>query len=631
MSVPLASGATKPTVDFDQEVRFAVVMYGGSSLAIYINGVAQELLRLVRATAPEVGGTSNGPRQAHLADEELRGPERVYRRLGRLLRRQRSPSDKTDSNAGSSGPIRTRFVVDILTGTSAGGINAVFLAKALANDQNMDKLKNLWVTEGDIGVLINDAESYSGLNFTLTDDTGEPWSLLNSRRMYLALLKALRGMDEEKKAAPEGKSPLVDELDLYVTATDMFGKPIEMRLADDVVSEFRYRNVFQFRYRTQRASDMDHTDFGPQINAFLAFAARATSAHQAAFSPVRLNDVSLITAKNPKAPPDEEFSADAKELRAFYRDYLLQRAGNANKDPEALAKAFQGVWFVDGGTLDNKPFSFVVEELPLRHADAFVDRKLLYIEPSPELSEFRDAPEKRPQIVANAAAALSSLPRYETIVQDLNRLLERNRLVERLDNIMRGMEQDIIYGSIQRHTRDEFLEMLQDPEKLKEWLKSKGSAWGSYLRLRVGEVTDDLTLLVARAAGFSEESDEFLAIRYLVRQWRDTNYDPHMKDGKLSQLQFLVEFDLLWAMRRIRFVLKKLNELSCLSEHDADSRRIARVARGQSEPEVWPAQGEVDEFRKAVQDLRGKLNDALVTLRGKRRTLWSRDHAINPF
>lgn len=630
MSVTLASGATKPSVDFDQEVRFAVVMYGGSSLAIYINGVAQELLRLVRATAPEFGGTSNG-RQAHLADEELQGSERVYRRLGRLLRRQRLPSakvDEDDSNAGNSGPIRTRFVVDILTGTSAGGINAVFLAKALANNQNIDKLKNLWVTEGDIGVLINDTLSYSGLN--LDEDEGEPWSLLNSRRMYLALLKALRGMDEDKEAAPPGTSPLVDELDLYVTATDMFGKPIEMRLADDVVSEFRHRNVFQFRYRSGDASNMVHSDFGKKVNAFLAFAARATSAHQAAFSPVRLKDVSLITAKHPMDPLGDEFSAEAEELHAFYRDYLLQRAASANKDPEALAKAFQDVWFVDGGTLDNKPFSFVVEELPLRHADTFVDRKLLYIEPSPELSEFRKAPEKRPQIVGNALAALSSLPRYETIVQDLNRLLERNRLIERLDNIMRGMEQDIIYGSIQRHTRDEFLKLLQDPEKLKEWLKSKGSSWGSYLRLRVGEVTDDLTLLVARAAGFSEESDEFLAIRYLVREWRDTHYHPNMEEGKLSQLQFLVEFDLLWAMRRVRFVLKKLNELSCLSEHDEDSRRIARAARGRDEPEVWPAEGEVEDFRKAVQDLRDKLNKVLVTLRGERRTLWSRDET-NPF
>jgi len=35
-------------MDVEREVRFAVVMYGGVSLAIYINGVAQELLDMVR-------------------------------------------------------------------------------------------------------------------------------------------------------------------------------------------------------------------------------------------------------------------------------------------------------------------------------------------------------------------------------------------------------------------------------------------------------------------------------------------------------------------------------------------------------------------------------------------------------
>lgn len=42
-----------PNLDqITKEVRFAVVMYGGVSLAIYINGVAQGLFHLVSATAP---------------------------------------------------------------------------------------------------------------------------------------------------------------------------------------------------------------------------------------------------------------------------------------------------------------------------------------------------------------------------------------------------------------------------------------------------------------------------------------------------------------------------------------------------------------------------------------------------
>ncbi len=39
-----------PAIDFREEKRFAVVMYGGVSLAIYMNGVAQELYRLVQST-----------------------------------------------------------------------------------------------------------------------------------------------------------------------------------------------------------------------------------------------------------------------------------------------------------------------------------------------------------------------------------------------------------------------------------------------------------------------------------------------------------------------------------------------------------------------------------------------------
>jgi patatin-related protein len=647
-----SNGKAKSLVDFDQEVRFAVVMYGGASLAVYINGVAQEMLRLVRATAPEFGAASE--RRAYMSDEELRGSERVYRLLGCMLSRHEKNLkgvDKPTPGSWRNAPIRTRFVVDILTGTSAGGINAVFLAKALANDQNMDDLKKLWITEGDIGVLLNDEESYEKgellkdgttfekLKFTLQDDKGEPWSLLNSRRMYLKLLKALRGMDETPACAP-GQSPLVDELDLFVTAIDMSGRVLQLRLADEVVSEYKHRNVFQFRYRNRQASDIEQNDLASKNNAFLAFAARATSANQAAFSPVNLEDATNTINAGYKL--NDERPANDEELRIFYRDYLLQRAAEGattSASPkqldDALADAFGKIWFVDGGTLDNKPFSFVVEELPMRHADNFVDRKLLYIEPAPEHLKRVEALKERPRIVKNAAAALSSLPRYETIVEDLTRLLERNRLIERIDHIMRGMDRDLIdIPKKASLNRDQLREKFEDREKTLEWIRSKGTAWGGYQRLRVAEVTDDLTLLVARAAGFSEESDEFLAIRYLVRHWRDSNYDPHMERDertrreRRSQAEFLVDFDLMWAMRRIRFVLKKLNDLSCL---DDEARRIAGVPRNEKESHALPdEEGQKKEFRDAVRDLRNDLNRALVELRGERRKLWSRDET-NPF
>ena len=59
--------------------------------------------------------------------------------------------------------MRTRFVVDVISGTSAGGINGVCLAKALANGTTLAGLKQLWLNDGDIGVLVNDRRSvYEG-------------------------------------------------------------------------------------------------------------------------------------------------------------------------------------------------------------------------------------------------------------------------------------------------------------------------------------------------------------------------------------------------------------------------------------------------------------------------------------
>ena len=57
-----------------------------------------------------------------------------------------------DTGTGGS----TRVVIDILSGASAGGINAIFLAKALSTGSPMVTLKDLWVEEGDVAKLVND-------------------------------------------------------------------------------------------------------------------------------------------------------------------------------------------------------------------------------------------------------------------------------------------------------------------------------------------------------------------------------------------------------------------------------------------------------------------------------------------
>ncbi len=59
--------ADKKTIEYASEVRFGVVLYGGVSLAIYINGVANEIYEMVCAT-PKDGcnpGATTGTREVY--------------------------------------------------------------------------------------------------------------------------------------------------------------------------------------------------------------------------------------------------------------------------------------------------------------------------------------------------------------------------------------------------------------------------------------------------------------------------------------------------------------------------------------------------------------------------------------
>jgi hypothetical protein len=78
--------------ELTQEVKFAIVMYGGVSLAIYINGVTQELLRLVRSTS---------------TSDPLKGSEKVYAKLGAALAYGDAPCKEARDNS----KVRTRFCV----------------------------------------------------------------------------------------------------------------------------------------------------------------------------------------------------------------------------------------------------------------------------------------------------------------------------------------------------------------------------------------------------------------------------------------------------------------------------------------------------------------------------------------
>ena len=120
-----------------------------------------------------------------VGDAELSGTERVYRKLA----------------SSPDGTLRTRFLVDIASGTSAGGINAIFLGKAFANGQTLDQVSRLWLDQADAQDLLNRDKL--------------PRSLLSSQTMYARLLDALAGMERAASDSAAARDGRVHHRDRY--------------------------------------------------------------------------------------------------------------------------------------------------------------------------------------------------------------------------------------------------------------------------------------------------------------------------------------------------------------------------------------------------------------------------------
>ncbi|MCA6215660.1 patatin-like protein [Ideonella sp. B7] len=542
--------------DYASEVRFGVVMYGGVALAIYINGVANELYELACAT----------PKRGDVPAPE--GSTRaVYRRLSWLLHDPalraaylqhldgQGPDPFAQGEPAEHGQ-RVRFVVDVISGTSAGGINGIFLAKALAQGQAFAPLKQLWVDEGDIARLINDKASYAGIEYAQRE--GAPQSLLNSDRMYLKLLDAMEAMAPAVPPVGRDESALSDELDLFVTTTDIRGAVVPLRLADKVVHEKRHKQVLQLQYRGAGGQTL-YSDFRTELTPFLAFAARCTSSFPFAFEPMTVEDALRLARLRP--------GGGAVEPSAW-RGYLKGLSAD-----DLASGQWQRRAFGDGGYLDNKPFSYAVEALSWRLSALPMERKLLYVEPTPEHPEReRQVFDAKPDALQNAVDALARIPQYETIREDLEAVLKRNRRIERVERIVRRVELDV-----ETLAEEPFARVLLDQNgEVPDWsaldlgdmIRYYGAAFLPYRRLRLETVSDDLADRLAMRWGVDRHADLQYAMRALVRAWREARYFEHRDEAnaqhRASVNAFLEAYDLGYRLRRVGFLLRKTHQLGRL-------------------------------------------------------------------
>ncbi len=302
---------------------------------------------------------------------------------------------------GVYGPIKwltdTEMIVDIVSGTSAGGINGVFFAHALVNNLDFGSLEVLWRNSGDIARLLR----------PLDQPEAAYRSLLNSEGYYEPQLRdAVANM--QPYDGPPADPDL--ELDLYVTGTDIRGHVYtvidDQGHAIDVKDQ---RAVFWLKHRpygTQFRRDQVTSEA-------LGRLCRLTSCFPAAFAPVFV--------------PNSAQGADS----------LLQSWGQLNRD----------AYFLDGGLLANKPFSHAIDAICSRPVVNPVERVLCYVEPDPEHFPPSDG---RPAQNASAPSCPGffsatfqgaySIPTYQSIAEDLNRINEHNAQVDRYRQVCGGLQ-----------------------------------------------------------------------------------------------------------------------------------------------------------------------------------------------
>lgn len=112
------------------ELRLAATFTGGVSLAVWMGGLAREMNLLVQASRCRDG--------QEVASTSLRS-SRIREKYARLL-----------------DVLELGFSIDVLSGTSAGGINAALLGLANVWHSDLGRLRDLWLEEGSLARLLRD-------------------------------------------------------------------------------------------------------------------------------------------------------------------------------------------------------------------------------------------------------------------------------------------------------------------------------------------------------------------------------------------------------------------------------------------------------------------------------------------
>jgi len=316
-----------------REVRLGLALNGGVSLAIWIGGVVDEFLRAVSA------GSGHPDAQQEWVD--------LCRELD------------------------VQVQIDVVVGTSAGGVNGAFLAAGLANDAaNLVALQNLWIDSGDFSQLLYPPRSV-GVR-----------SLLRGDSYFLPNLKSAL---ETVAASGRGERVLDPPLDIRLTSTDLRGKVQSISDGASVLQSVDHTVEFRF-------TDRDfHFAAEPKASTRVARACRSTASFPGAF----------------EASPVPTGLFDARHAPAL-----------------AVDGTVEATFLVDGGVLNNLPARNAVEAIEAQPAGEQVHRVLALVVPDPVVRASQEGAE--PLMAQTIGQAAVTIPRNQSLSAFLVEVRDHN-------------------------------------------------------------------------------------------------------------------------------------------------------------------------------------------------------------
>jgi len=425
-AAPSVESAPRRCGSLPRETRIALVCNGGVSLAVWMGGVTYELDLLRRASTAETREQIDRDDPALLAWWDL--------------------THRGDA-AG------TEVVVDIVAGTSAGGVNGALLSAGIARGAPLTGLKALW---RDVAQLAPGG---------LIPAKGEDESVLSGEFFLEQLDKAFDDLTPPQESAGES------DVTLFTTATATGDNRLHRQ--DSKRHAFSYtdhRRVYRLRqgtscfYDGQGFTDEPCADLSPASNGLLADLARASASFPIAFRPI----------EEPAA------AVDTEKTRSCGCQMCAIRVCPA--DPSVRAQHL-----CDGGILDNSPFGPVLDEIARRPYETLgapqaarpVERWLVYVVPSNGVTTY--GPKTSPSGTTDPIGVLTKaimLPRetdFRLDVADIEEALGRSS----------GWDD----------ARKLFCDLLEQRSVIDESVEGETQLLGLYRRTRLAAIAHEYGLL----------------------------------------------------------------------------------------------------------------------------------------